>query len=131
MAVCAICKTGGLGHRDGLFFHACDDWGHHRLFLCPKCLEDTPLQRSAHEQCHECSDAPQEVKGLASEMISPRFHELFVAIVRFEDVHRELLANVPFVSRKEDPDGSHPGSLNTPFLKPWLQKYGGDDCVSS
>lgn len=69
-------------------------WCH---FLCSICFKNAPLQRSYHEQCYECSESPQDVERLASD-ISSRFHELSAAIVRFERVHRELPASVPFVS---------------------------------
>lgn len=127
MAVCVTCKTDGLGRPGGMIFHACDDWGHFRLYVCSTCLENTPLQHSLHEQCLECADLPPETEAWAGDGISPRFDDLSVAIARFERVHRKLFARVPFVAYSENQDACHPGSLNTSSLKRWLQKYGGDD----
>ena len=61
MATCGICRKEGLSCPGGLFFHAIDDWGHHRLFLCSNCLHNTPTRRSGHEQCYECAEPPPEV----------------------------------------------------------------------
>lgn len=126
MATCGICKKEGLSRPGGLFFHGFDDWSHYRLFLCPKCLANTPLQWSGHEQCCECGEPPPEVDPDNMARIgSERFYNLQTAIQGFEQVHSDLFARMPFVSCNEDPDALHPGSTNTSFLRAWNEKYGG------
>lgn len=126
MVVCAVCKKRIEDQRDGLYFHACDDWLHFRLFLCSACSEKVPMQTSLHEQCCECSEPPIQPRD-ARDDPSPRFHDLSRAIKGFEQVHNSLFAVVPFTSLEDAPEATHPGSANLYSIKRWCDKYGGGD----
>lgn len=124
MVICGICKKEQLDPPRGLFFHAWDDWGHFRLFLCDKCFDSTPLQRSAHELCHFCLESASDIaERHDQEDRNRRFVNLATSIDQFEHVHQDLFAMIPFVSYGESPDAGHPGSAH-PDVGRWLAKYG-------
>jgi len=112
MPVCAVCKK-RTSEKDGLFFHACDDWLHLRLFVCRGCQESMPLQQSLHEMCYEC------VAHLScAESGDPHnawFAILDRAIGGFEQSHEAMLKVLPFSAGT---DCVHPGSTS-----PWMEKW--------
>lgn len=116
MPCCGVCRA---EKQRGLFFHACDDWLHLRLFVCSECGEAIAVQRTAHELCYECV---QDVPDSQLAALSPvsHFHDLVDAIRAFERSHARLFAVLPAT---EDASDAHPGSLH-PECSKWCERHG-------
>lgn len=96
MPICAICKTEKPTTKKHVhFFHAIDDWGDWRLFICDDCYETTPMQFSLHEACDGC------FRPFPVDIIEKRatyFQVLTRALKLFEKAHVKLFEKLPFTT---------------------------------
>jgi hypothetical protein len=89
-------------------------------------MDKTPMQRSAHELCHECVEyLPLGELVDFTKVPGTRLLQLAESIAGFEKSHASLLEIIPFAECRDEPHASHPGSLSSSdSLKSWEARYG-------
>jgi hypothetical protein len=125
MVICAVCKAESPAAQSrGKLFYATDDWSCLTLFICEKCLEMIPMQRSHHELCGECvGHIPASKLLRAGTLCETQFEMLADAIKSFKEVHAEVLSSAPFACSRDDPDGELPGSASE-YIGAWRKQRG-------